>query len=340
MAKAVKLADIAKQLNTSTVTVSKALSGQKGVSDELRLKIKQLAQEMGYESLSVKKNHNDRKSYNIGVIIADRFIDQYESFYWTMYQEIAKEAVLADSFSLLEIISEEDEEEAVIPKLVKEKKTDGLLVIGVMKDQYLKMLSEKVNIPIVFVDFYDRKIKGDYIVTDNYYGAYMLTNYLLDMGHTDIAYVGTLLYTSSITDRCFGFIRAMMERGIEVTRDHIIDDRDIISGIRDDNFEFKFPEKMPTAFVCNCDLAADAIVVELEKRGYKVPEDISVVGFDNYIFNQKSNVNLTTYEVDIKHMAYLAINILSKKIGSISYRGGYVVVPGKLIIKNSVIRNI
>ncbi len=340
MAKTVKLADIAKQLNTSTVTVSKALSGQKGVSDELRLKIKQLAQEMGYESLSAKKNQNQRKSYNIGVIISERFIDQYESFYWAMYQEIAKEAVLADSFSLLEIILKEDEDNAVLPKLVKEKKVDGLLVTGAMKDQYLKMLSEQVNIPIVFIDFYDRKNKGDYIVTDNYYGTYMLTNYLLDMGHTDIAYVGTLLYTSSITDRCFGFERAMMERGIKVNPDHIIDDRDFNTGIRDENFEFKFPEKMPTAFVCNCDLTADAVVLELEKRGYKVPEDISVVGFDNYIFNQKSNIKFTTYEVDIRYMAYLAINILSKKIGSIPYRGGYMVVPGKLIIQDSVIRNI
>ncbi len=82
MAKAVKLADIAKIMNVSTVTVSKALSDQKGVSEEMREKIKKLAREMGYQSPSAAKMMNAKKSYNIGVVISERYCERYESFYW------------------------------------------------------------------------------------------------------------------------------------------------------------------------------------------------------------------------------------------------------------------
>ena len=93
MAKAVKLADIAAVVGVSTVTVSKALSDQKGVSEELREKIKQLAEEMGYQPPSTNKKLAAAKQYNIGVLIQEIYLDKYASFYWLLYQELTKKAV-------------------------------------------------------------------------------------------------------------------------------------------------------------------------------------------------------------------------------------------------------
>ena len=86
MAKAVKLADIAERVGVSTVTVSKALSGQKGVSEEVREKIRSIAEELGYQQPSAARKSQNQKSYNIGILISERFLDKYESFYWQMYQ--------------------------------------------------------------------------------------------------------------------------------------------------------------------------------------------------------------------------------------------------------------
>ena len=80
MAKAVKLADIAEQLGVSTVTVSKALSGQKGVSEAMREKIKQLADELGYKQPSAVKKEKSVKSYNIGVLVSEKYLGEYASF--------------------------------------------------------------------------------------------------------------------------------------------------------------------------------------------------------------------------------------------------------------------
>ena len=93
MAKAVKLADIAEQLGVSTVTVSKALSGQKGVSEAMREKIKQLADELGYKQPSAVKKEKSVKSYNIGVLVSEKYLGEYASFYWKMYQSVATRAV-------------------------------------------------------------------------------------------------------------------------------------------------------------------------------------------------------------------------------------------------------
>ena len=94
MAKAVKLADIAERVGVSTVTVSKALSGQKGVSEEVREKIRSIAEELGYQQPSAARKSQNQKSYNIGILISERFLDKYESFYWQMYQAVATRACL------------------------------------------------------------------------------------------------------------------------------------------------------------------------------------------------------------------------------------------------------
>lgn len=336
MAKAVKLADIADIMNVSTVTVSKALSGQKGVSEEMREKIKKLAQEMGYRSPSAVKLSGTRKSYNIGVVVSERYFDQYESFYWQMYQQVATRAVSKECFTMLEVLSSKSEQNLELPKLIQENKVDGLIIIGLLKEDYLALIEQKVRVPMVYLDFYDRNYENDAVITDNYYGMYRVTNYLFEMGHKDIAYVGTLLYTSSITDRYFGYAKALLEHGQRVREDWIIDDRNLDNGQRDNGFSFLLPEQMPTAFVCNCDLTAGVLINLLQEKGYRVPEDISVVGFDNYIHPSVCKVGITTYEVDLKEMARKTINNLIRKMNKEYYKPGISIIEGHLVIKDSV----
>lgn len=334
MAKLVKLADIAERLNVSTVTVSKALSDQKGVGEELRSQIKQMAEEMGYVSPSAAKMHAVKKSYNIGVIVSQRYFDQTQSFYWLMYQELATKATAKNSFTMLEVIQPEDETNNVTPKLLEGERVNGLIVIGIMKKEYLDAIKEKAKVPVVYLDFYTDD-DCDAVITDNYFGMYRLTKHLCDKGHRKIAYVGTLFATNSITDRYFGYCKALYESGIEIRKDWIIDDRFVDSGgIMD--YKMVLPKEMPTAFVCNCDVTAYELIRELEGKGYKVPEDISIVGFDNYVFANAGESILTTYEVDVKEMARRAVKVLIRKMEGISYNKGISIVEGRMIVRDSV----
>lgn len=336
MAKAVKLSDIAKIVGVSTVTVSKALSGQKGVSEEVREKIRGLADEMGYKQPSSIHRAVSHKSYNIGVLIAKKYLGKYDSFYWQMYQEVTTHAVNKGCFTILEVLEGKDEEEMHLPKMIQEQKVDALIVVGSISDQYLDMLHETGRLPILYLDYYNNEENCDAVISNSYFGTYELTNYLFRMGHTKIAYVGTLLATKSITDRYFGYCKAMLEHGENVRKEWVIDDREKGSGVIDPGDMIQLPSQMPTAFVCNCDLTAFYLIKKLQQNGYRVPEDVSVVGFDNYLFPSLDGIRITTYEVDIREMARRAVHNMIQKIEDPGYKPGVFISQGRLVNKDSV----
>ena len=337
MAKAVKLSDIAKKMNVSTVTVSKALSGQKGVSEEKRQQIKALAEELGYMTPSAARLMAGESSYNIGVIVAKRYFHQSQSFYWSMYQEATTYALSKNSFTMLEVVEEEYEESCTVPRLIEGGRINGLIIIGIMNRDYLETVSKSTDLPIVFLDFYESGIKCDSVVSDSYFGMYHMTNYLCENGHKKIAYVGTLFTTNSITDRYFGYCKALAENGIEIRKDYIIDDRFPETKAKT-GFRIRLPKDMPTAFACNCDVTALEIIKMLNDQGYRVPQDVSVVGFDNYAFYNTDNIELSTYAVDGKGMARLAVKRLIKKMSGDNAFMGTAVVEGKLIPGKTVAR--
>ncbi len=336
MAKAVKLSDIAERVGVSTVTVSKALSGQKGVSEEVREKIRSIAEELGYQQPSAARKSQNHKNFNIGILISERFLVKYESFYWQMYQAVATRATAEECFTMLEVIGKAEEENGRMPKLVQERKVDGIIVIGKMMDAYLQHLNTEAGIPVIYLDYYNGREASDSVISNSYYGTYELTYYLYRMGHRKIAYVGTLLAMESITDRYFGYQKALLELGLEQKKGWVLDDRHIETGEIDTVNMLQIPKDMPTAFVCNCDLTASFLIKKLKDNGYRVPEDISVVGFDNYLYPGLSDIQITTYEVDLKEMAKKAVYNMISKISNENYKPGIHIVEGHMVLKESV----
>lgn len=329
MAKKVKMADIAERLGVSVVTVSKALSGQKGVGDEMKTKIIRLASELGYERPCDRPD--DAKSYNIGVIVPEGYIAKYETFYWELYQELNTAAAVKNSFMLIEIIAAQDENAGVPPKLLKENKVDALIVMGTMKTEYLKMMQAHYSTPMVFLDFYDSEIKEDSVISNSFYGAYTVTNYLLEGGCKKIAYVGTLMATKSINDRWLGYVKALVEAGVPYRDDMVIPDREGRVNFE----EIKLPEEMPEAFVCNNDMTASKVIEAIKKRGLRVPEDVKVTGFDDFIHPGLCDVPLTTYSVNMAGMAESAVRNCIRKLNGIETNRGLHLIEGKLIIRES-----
>lgn len=339
MAKSVKLADIAERVGVSIVTVSKALSGQKGVSESMRVRIQAIADEMGYKQPSAYRRESEEarkiRGYNLGVLVADYYLGKYESFYSQMYQQFAARAGSKGCFCLLELVSREQEAEVRTPMMIADGRVDGIVVIGKLSDDYLEMISES-GIPMVGLDFYTNDADMDSVISDSYLGAYRMTNYLISRGHTQIAYVGTLGTTSSINDRYMGYLKALNEHRITSSKDWIIDDRSPEVKILDANEYVKLPENMPTAFMCNSDQTAGLLINKLEAAGYHVPDDVSVAAYDNFLPPGICDVRITTYEVDMKEMAKRAVSMITRKIAGESYRRGTYVVGGRIVEKDSV----
>lgn len=331
--KKIRLSDIAEKLNVSTVTVSKAMADKDGVSDELREKIKLLAAEMGYRQKSSRYSglRNDNSTGNIGVLIPERFFERNTSFYWTMYNALSRELLLNGFYAIMEQLSAKDEAELAMPHMIQDKKIDGIILLGQLSNEYVDFFTKHYS-NCLFLDFYISDENTDSVTTDNFYSEYIMTKYVISMGHKNIRYVGNFGATTSISDRFMGFMKAMLENGLHVSQDEIINDRD-----KNGMFTpIKLPSKMPTAFVCNCDETAAKLVTQLKSKGYLVPEDVSVVGFDNYVSNGAVNPPLTTVAVDPQAFARAAVDIIIKKISGLPYNQGHTVIGGKLLIRNSV----
>lgn len=325
----VKLKDIAEILNVSTVTVSNALSGKKGVSEELRRLAVQTANQLGYDLSKYKKENTGVK---IGVIVASKYVEVGVSFYWALYQQVACAASKSQSLTMLEIMEMEQEEKEVLPQLVQEKTIDGLIVIGWMKKDYIRKLYHSLEVPMVLLDFSMREIPCDAVLSNNYVGMYKVTRYLLEHGHRDIAFVGSVKANANIMDRYYGYKKGLLEAGIEPKKEWKIEDRNLVTG----EVKVTLPEKMPTAFACNSDLTASRVYDLLQKKGYRVPEDISIAAYDNYLFGHSFAQQLTTYNVDMQLMAEAAVKLLIGKIRGSEKRFGIRYIDSVIVERNSV----
>lgn len=97
------------------------------------------------------------------------------------------------------------------------KKVDGLIILGDMTKPYIEQIEKEGGVPVVCLDFYNDAVGLDTVISNSFYGTYALTNYLFSMGHK-IAYVGTVGMTNSITDRYLGYLKSMMEHGMDVPK--------------------------------------------------------------------------------------------------------------------------
>lgn len=335
MAKGVRMSDIAQRLGVSTVTVSKALADQKGVSEEMRGRIKALAEEMGYKAPASVRQETKR-SYNIGVIMSEIYAEKYATFYWEFYQKIITCAGQENCYVILEMLDSVREKELEEPKLVQGDRIDGLIILGSIQTKYLQMLKKKSRVPVVYMDFYNKQLQEDCVISNSFYGAYYMTNYLFQMGHRRIGFVGNIRATESIMDRYLGYLKSLMEHGAEVRKDWVLRDREDNSICCFDTVAL--PEELPTAFVCNSDLTASRVVRSLREAGYRVPEDVSLVGYDDWLYPGLCDVPITTYSVDMTRMAETGIDLLVRRIDGDNSHSNLQIIEGEIVIRDSVRR--
>jgi len=127
-------------------------------------------------------------------------------------------------------------------------------------------------------------------------------------------------------------MKALTEHRRVLPPEWLIEDRDALG-----NIGIELPDKLPGAFVCNCDLAAGLVIEKLQKRGMRVPEDCSVVGFDNFLYPGHADMNITTFEVNLDGMVEIALDKVLGKYNDPESPGGILeIVSGRMVIKKSV----
>ncbi|MCM1189600.1 MAG: LacI family DNA-binding transcriptional regulator [bacterium] len=297
--KKVSMQDIATQLGISKMTVSKCFKNSEDISEDTKQTILRTAREMGYE-------YKRRIKYRIAVLFSEVYFEPNEKFYNGLYKRL-QELEWVNSMKLsLFYVSREDERNHVMNKGVEDN--DAIMLMGQFSKKYVLYLLGKGK-PVVCLDFGYRGVEADSVISDSFQASYNLTSHMIEMGHRKIAFVGNLNYTNSVNDRYLGYYKALLEEGIDMTPRYRIDDRDE-RGILD---RFELPEDMPTAFVCNNDHAAYLLIRQLKKEGFRVPEEVSVAGFDDVLYSEISDPPITSVHVQRRFMAEQAVLLMKRR---------------------------
>ncbi len=328
MEKKVRMADIAEALGISIVSVSKGLAGKDGVSEEMRQKIIAKARELGY-ILPQPRKQAEKLMGNIGILVADRFVAD-NAFYPSLYRQVLRCCNDVGCSAMLEVVSPEAEKACSVPAMVAGNKVDGIIFMGELSRDYLREMI-RIGLPYVLLDFYDEELEADSVTSDNVTGAYRLTRHLIQTGRRDIGFVGSIFATTSIMDRYFGYTKALLQEGIAPKQEWRVEDR----GPDGLFIPLVLPDKLPRAFVCNCDEVAYNLVELLKRKGYRIPEDVAVTGYDDYQFALICDPQLTTYRVNTESMGQTVVSQLIRKIKGKRVTGGNIVVHGRLILRDS-----
>ena len=330
MNKKIRMADIAEALGVSVVSVSKALSGQSGVSETTRERILELAREWGYVPLRTRKPESrGMVTGNIGILVADRFFSD-SKFYSNLYRQVLMFCREEGVSALLELVTPEAEHRCQMPAILQGNKVDGLIFMGEIDLKYLHAVTA-CGLPYMLLDFYNEELEADSVTSDNVAGGYRLARHILQSGRRSIGFVGSIHATSSIMDRYLGYTKALLQANLPVQPQWLIEDRNAMG----DLIPAVLPERLPEAFLCSCDEVAYNLVEQLKRLGYRVPQDIAVAGYDDFTFAQVSTPQLTTYRVNVADMANMVVGQLVRKIKGKHVTKGNMVVTGRFIPRGS-----
>lgn len=327
---AVKMDDIARELNVSKVTVSRALNNKEGVGEDLRKKIVEKANEMGYQMNVFASALKTNKMHSVGILISERYFGEGDFFYLEIYKHMGIDLTKRGYTSSFHILTTKEEDELSIPKMITDGIIDGVLLLGELHKDYIEAI-DKYEIPKLFVDYYNSKFRHiDSVLTDNYFSFYNFTNDIINEGYKDILFVGTIKATASIMDRYMGYQKAMIENNLSDYCKYIYDRP------MDEKFIFvEVPDELPEVFMCNNDYTAYTLIKELNKNGIEVPKDVKVTGFDDTLYSKLSKPSITTKHVDLESIAKTSIKFITKKIENKSKRYGRVIVDTKRIDRDS-----
>lgn len=334
--KKVTMEDIANRLNISKYAVSLALSGKKGVSESTREKVIQIAQELNYKPRPTHKAlyKSINKLGNIGIITSEQVMNN-PYFFSVVLNEIEKE--VRDRGYGLSIANVERDGD--LPAFVTMNIVDGVIVISNIGSSLVSKLQES-NMPCVIVEHHEKHMDMDSIMTNNKQGTYLAIKYLdSQLNSPTIGFVGDIFESVSYYERWKGFCETIDELELEINMDYCKIDgfskspQDPVRDIREFLEEL---ESLPDAFFCVNDLLAVILSSMLIKKGVRIPEDVSIIGFDDTRLTEYNIPPLTMVYLYREHYGRRAVDQLFLRIEDKEKPSETIRINTKLIIRNSV----
>ncbi len=325
--------DIAKIANVSYASVSRALSGSPGVSNETRNLVLKICEELGYTPNYMARSMVTKATKLIGLIVTD-IANPFMSEMALNIEQIARES--GYHIMLCNSVNDIGQEERVF-KLLMGRKVDGVLIFPTSAHSHEVLKKYLDRIPVVFVSENLSDFPASYVTVDNLLGTTMGTEYLYSLGHKDILYFGRRQKRIAHRLRFDGYTSVCKKYNLTpYFFDSPFPTDAIQHGYTMAKEMFKEnPKPSYTAIFASTDSNALGLLQAADEYGLRIPEDISLLGFDNIPYTGLPKIMLSTIEQPYKLMAKAAIEMLIDKIDQPDMGYSHKVLTPRLVIRNS-----
>ncbi|MDU5779507.1 MAG: HTH-type transcriptional repressor PurR [Pantoea sp.] len=306
--------DVAKRAGVSTTTVSHVINKTRFVAEETRNAVWQAIQELHYSPSAVARSLKVNHTKTLGLLATSS-----EAPYFAEIIEAVEHHCFERGYTLILGNAHNDlQKQRAYLSMMAQKRVDGLLVMcSEYPDDLLKMLEENRNIPMVVMDWGESR--GDFTdtVLDNaFQGGYLAGRYLIERGHRDIGAIPGQLERNTGGGRHAGFLKALGEAGIAVRPEWIVQgDFEPESGYQAMQ-QILQQKQRPTAIFCGGDIMAMGAICAADEMGLRVPQDISVIGYDNVRNARYFTPALTTVHQPKAQLGEKALEMLLDRITS------------------------
>lgn len=329
--------DVARHAGVSISTVSHVLNGTRFVSEDKAREVHDAVAALGYKRSAVARSLKTNKTHTIGMLAgsnANPFFAEVIHGVEASCYERGYHLVLCNSENDLE------KQSSYLNKL-EEKRIDGLLVMSAHNEPALfDILRQRCQWPLVVLDCQVPELDADIIMESPELGGYEATRYLLENGHKSIGCLSGPAELSPSSQRLAGYRRALEEAGLSADDDWIVEGRlTAESGFESANRlldNLPAGKQPPSALFVGNDLMAMGAMCALQTRGYKVPEDISLVGYDNIELSAFTSPPLTTIHQPKGELGRLAANTLIDRIENSALQPETRILRSTLVERESV----
>ncbi len=325
--------DVAKLTGLSRTTISRVINNHPYVSEEKRKLVLEAMEKLGYVPNSSARSLRNQKTSILAL-----FIPRITNPFFSELVEATEIAAAEHGYQLIICQTRySPEKELNYMNLLKTKQVDGVILASI-QNEWKKLKPFLQYGPIVLCNEFDDCANVPTVRLDQVYGGYIATKHLLERGHTKIAYCSGGYRSNVAQSREIGFKKALAE--YKLTFDERYAFRDvfhIVDGKRVFHQMMALSER-PTAVFTGSDEVAAGIISEALRCGYRIPEDLAVVGFDNQAITELTNPIITTVHQPVKQMAQKAVDIIVEKIQTKKYEVKEIYeFPLQLIVRASTV---
>lgn len=331
------LKDIAKSVGVSCTTVSNVIHGKPGrVSAETIIKINNAIKDLGYVPNMSARSLVSNSSKVIGVInhiVTGNNRNFMEDPFHSVFIGAIESTLRENGYYLMLRTVETSQD---LNSFLRNWNVDGLILTGIYEDDFYEVLT-KLNIPIILIDSYVSNPNICNVSLEDFNGGYIATKYLIDHGHTRIAFASPFIkYNGVVSERFNGYKKALAEANLKFN-DKLVFEQELDTTTTISLGKALAKRNDFTAIFATADILAAGIITGLKQAGRRVPEDISIIGFDDITLCNLVSPALTTIHQDAPLKGKLAVNYMIDKLEKRPIANKETILPIRLVERDSVI---